>query len=139
MNALFFGLTLAGAATAQVVADGVSMVQFNPNTMAYGAASYPPPQAAYTPPPAATYSAPPSAYTPPPPDFYSTMPYSSFMSGGYKSLDCGYGYQKGEDGSCNPMSWVRVHSSVARLIPKLTRLASTRLRAAVTRRSSSSE
>ena len=142
MNALFFGLTLAGAATAQVVADGVSMVQFNPNTMVYGAASsqdYAPPQASYTPPPAATYSAPPSDYTPPPSDggFYNTMPYSSFTEGGYKSLECGYGYYKGSDGSCNPESWVcsfRFCASAARA----NALLSTRRRGA-TPRSSSSE
>ena len=33
------------------------------------------------------------------------MPYESFKSGGYKSLDCGYGYQKMGDGSCKPYSW----------------------------------
>ncbi|KAJ2980261.1 hypothetical protein NUW54_g11029 [Trametes sanguinea] len=33
------------------------------------------------------------------------MPYSSFMSGGYKSMNCGYGYSKQSDGSCKAMSW----------------------------------
>jgi hypothetical protein len=37
------------------------------------------------------------------------MPYESFKSGGYKSMDCGYGYYKGSDGSCNSKeSWVRI-------------------------------
>ena len=124
MNALFVGLSLAGAASAQMVANGVSMVNFNPNYMnpggavassaaGYAAASssggYAPPQASYTPPPSATYGAASSVVTPPPSssaDFYSQMPYSSFMAGGYQSLECGYGYQKGSDGSCQKMSWV---------------------------------
>jgi hypothetical protein len=51
-------------------------------------------------------SAPPAQYTPPP--MSEAMPYSSFMSGGYKSMDCGYGYTKGSDGSCmSTESWVR--------------------------------
>jgi hypothetical protein len=55
----------------------------------------------------------PSQYTPPPPASMSAMYsqqqqyYSSFMSGGYKSMDCGYGYSKDSDGGCSsPMSWV---------------------------------
>jgi hypothetical protein len=46
-------------------------------------------------------------YTPPPQS--EAMPYESFMSGGYKSMDCGYGYVKGSDGSCmSKESWVRI-------------------------------
>src|SRR6266404_253151 len=52
-----------------------------------------------------SYSPPPAQYTPPPQT--QDMSYSSFMVGGYKSMDCGYGYQKGNDGSCtNMQSWV---------------------------------
>ena len=54
-----------------------------------------------------SYSAPPAMYTAPPQTM--DMPYSSFMSGGYKSMGCGYGYQKGYDGSCTSTeSWVRI-------------------------------
>ena len=65
---------------------------------------------AYTDAPSASYAAPASVYTPPPAssssyDVYSAMPYSSFMAGGYKSMNCGYGYQKMDDGSCSAMSW----------------------------------
>lgn len=52
----------------------------------------------------------PTAYTPSAPspsNFYNVMPYSAYQSGGYKSLQCGYGYAKQSDGSCSPESWVR--------------------------------
>ena len=67
-------------------------------------------QAAYTQAPSYASTAAASAITPPPAssssyDIYSMMPYSSFMAGGYQSLDCGYGYQKMSDGSCQAMSW----------------------------------
>lgn len=55
------------------------------------------------------YGAPPSQYTPPPSqssDPYQQMPYSSFTGGGYSQMGCGYGYQKGPDGKCDPESWV---------------------------------
>jgi hypothetical protein len=42
--------------------------------------------------------------------FYDIMPYQSYQSGGYKSLECGYGYSKQNDGSCQPESWVRLPS-----------------------------
>lgn len=118
MNALLFGLSLASAAAAQV-ANGVSAIPYSavygsaaPTVSAAASSGY---QAAYQQ-PAATYApssavtAAPSAYTPPPAsssayDVYSAMPYSSFMSGGYKSMNCGYGYQKAADGSCQAMSW----------------------------------
>ncbi len=65
----------------------------------------------YPPPPPdnqyGSYSPPPAQYTPPPQTH--DMPYSSFMAGGYKSMDCGYGYQKGYDGSCtSTQNWVRI-------------------------------
>jgi hypothetical protein len=53
------------------------------------------------------YTSAPAQYTPPPQS--EAMPYESFMSGGYKSMDCGYGYTKGSDGSCmSTQSWVRI-------------------------------
>jgi hypothetical protein len=33
--------------------------------------------------------------------------YTSFMNGGYSSMDCGYGYQKDSKGACTQQSWVR--------------------------------
>ena len=45
--------------------------------------------------------------TPAPSNFYNVMPYAAYQSGGYKSLQCGYGYSKQSDGSCSPESWVR--------------------------------
>jgi hypothetical protein len=60
------------------------------------------------------YTSAPAQYTPPPQT--EAMPYSSFMSGGYKSMDCGYGYTKGSDGSCmSTESWVRTsHLEISR-------------------------
>lgn len=60
------------------------------------------------------YTSAPPQYTPPPQS--EAMPYSSFMSGGYKSMDCGYGYTKGSDGSCmSTESWVRTsHFEISR-------------------------
>jgi hypothetical protein len=40
-----------------------------------------------------------------PVDFYQEMPYDSFQHGGYQELDCGYGYEKHDDGSCQPIGW----------------------------------
>jgi len=82
MKSIIFGLSLAGAATAQFV-----------NGMSYVAAP-------------TNYAAPPSQVTQAPSDFYQQMPYDAFQSGGYKSLECGYGYYKGSDGSCMTESWV---------------------------------
>jgi len=60
-----------------------------------------------SPPPYNQYTAPPAQYTPPPQTV--AMPYESFMNGGYKSMDCGYGYKKGYDGNCmQKESWVRI-------------------------------
>jgi hypothetical protein len=33
------------------------------------------------------------------------MPYNSMTGGGYKNLDCGYGYVKGSDGRCTKETW----------------------------------
>jgi hypothetical protein len=38
-------------------------------------------------------------------DFYQEMPYSAYQNGGYKELDCGYGYEKHEDGQCVNVGW----------------------------------
>lgn len=54
-------------------------------------------------------AAPPAQYTAPPApgqDFYQYMPYDSWSGGGYKQLQCGYGYQKQADGLCVPYAWV---------------------------------
>jgi hypothetical protein len=62
------------------------------------------------------YTSAPAQYTPPPQS--EAMPYESFMSGGYKSMDCGYGYTKGSDGGCmSTESWVRIsHLEVSRAV-----------------------
>lgn len=122
MKFILFGLTLASVASAQIQVNGISMVPASmasamsaapmaseaamssaapsvmTSSMMAASSSAAPYQASSAPP--AMYTAPP-AYSPPPP-----MPYESFMGGGYKSMDCGYGYQKGSDGSCQQMSWV---------------------------------
>ena len=135
MNSVLIALSLAGAAAAQIVAGSVSMVPASQiTTMAtaannqgyYGSSSS-----------SATSSADSSVYTQPPATDggASMMPYSSFMSGGYKSMNCGYGYTKGSDGSCQQMSWVSSKFFDA-LFRALIILCSTKPRA-VTRRSSS--
>ncbi len=64
--------------------------------------------------PTAHYAAP----TPPPePHGYdSAMPYDDFLSGGYKSLDCGYGYNRDASSRCVEAVWVRtqLHSLLSR-------------------------
>ena len=127
MISLAFGLTLATYASAQVV----SMIP-NPNLAASGSASAASASSPMSSPPAATslsssdsssasaspnqynqygsqYTSAPPQYTPPPQS--EAMPYESFMNGGYKSMDCGYGYHKGSDAGCNSKeSWVRTTS-----------------------------
>lgn len=49
--------------------------------------------------------------SPTPSNFYQVMPYSAYQSGGYSSLQCGYGYAKQSDGSCSPESWVRFEAT----------------------------
>lgn len=114
MNAFLVGLSLVSAATAQV-ANGVSAIPYSAvygsSSQAYStaAASSSNGYAAYTQAASSSSAASSSMITQAPSsssyDIYSAMPYSSFMSGGYKSLDCGYGYQKMSDGSCQAMSW----------------------------------
>lgn len=87
MKSIFFGLSLAGAATAQIV-NGLKMITLTPSA---------------TQAPASTTEAPQATST----NFYERMPYSAYQSGGYKELPCGYGYVKQADGSCQPESWVR--------------------------------
>lgn len=120
MNA-FIALSLAGAASAQMVAYSSGSVAASdmpyivvPSASA-GSSSYGSGNAYATAAPSASYSAPPSQITTSASyDIYSIMPYSSFTAGGYSSLDCGYGYQKGSDGSCSKQSWVRGHFSLTR-------------------------
>jgi len=125
MKSIIFGLTFIGAAVAQSVngvssvpastqasgsASGSSSQATSSQASNSGSSSYGYSPAAYTGSPSS--SAAPSQYTPPPPASMSAMYsqqqqyYTSFMAGGYKSMDCGYGYQKGSDGGCSAMSWV---------------------------------
>lgn len=112
MKSLIFGLSLVGAAVGQSV-NGVSSVPMYaaPASSAtptadssYGQYGADP---AYQ---APAYQAPPSQYTSLPSSsakpYYEEMPYSSMVAGGYKSLNCGYGYKKDEDGHCKPEDWV---------------------------------
>ena len=112
MNSVVIALSLAGAAAAQIVAGPVSMV---PASEVYGTAA---PTAVDN---SNQYSAPASQYTQPPATDggYSDMPYSSFMSGGYKSMNCGYGYSKQSDGSCKAMSWVSFFDFFCRVASRL--------------------
>ena len=99
MKSIVFGLSLVGAVIAQVASDaGSSPVAPTPSPTAYDAAMY---AGVFVPPAAPTA-------TPAPSDFYQVMPYSAYQSGGYKSLECGYGYSKQYDGSCIRDSWVRL-------------------------------
>lgn len=100
MKSISLGLSLVGA----VVATQVGAV---PVTAPPGA----PTDAAL--PVSLTDSAHLGAPTPAPPhvpdapvaDFYQEMPYSAYQNGGYKSLECGYGYEKHGDGQCVPVGW----------------------------------
>jgi hypothetical protein len=55
-------------------------------------------------------------YTPPPSGgsayvYTQVMPYSSMINGGYKDLQCGYGYYKDSNGSCSKESWVSIFAA----------------------------
>lgn len=113
MKSIVFGLSLVGAAVAQYASDaGASDGGASAST--YSAASYSGSYPVASTPSPTTYDpvlypgsdAPWSAPTAAPTDFYQYMPYSAYQSGGYKSLDCGYGYSKQDDGSCTQDSWV---------------------------------
>ena len=100
MNSLIVGLALAGGAAAQLV-NGASMVP------AYQANYYSSSDASTT--TAAAYSTASS----------SSMGqdyYTSFMSGGYKSMDCGYGYAKGSNGACTAQSWYQTQGCYETII-----------------------
>ena len=111
MKSFVFGLSLVSAAVAQISVVGMSMVPVDnsaPSGSNPGSSMSMP-----TPTGDGGYggSAAPSQQTAPPSssvDFYSVMPYSSYQAGGYKSLDCGYGYKKQSDGSCGKESWVSI-------------------------------
>lgn len=123
MTSLLIGLSLAASAAAQVV-NGYSMVPVAADPVAATDSAYAAPTntdyygasapAQYTGAATPVYAAP-SQYTPAPsatPNIYDQLPYSSFLAGGYQSLDCGYGYTKAADGSCQALSWVRKISGV---------------------------
>lgn len=111
MKSIIFGLSLVGAVVAQYasdasVYDGGASASATDSATDSASGSYP---VAPTPAPTTLYIGsyvPPSAPTPTPTDFYQYMPYSAYQSGGYKSLECGYGYSKQDDGSCSQDSWV---------------------------------
>jgi len=114
MKSIIFGLSLVSAAVAQVSVLGMSMVPIDASGSPAASSS----GASVTPTPTPTDGgngggyggAAPSVPTTAPSvgeDFYSYMPYSSYQSGGYKTLNCGYGYSKQSDGSCHRESWVR--------------------------------
>jgi len=106
MRSIALGLSFVSAAAAQI-ADGVSMVMISamdsssnpPTTATSGGYGYAAPSIQ----PAAPSS---------PSNFYDYMPYSSYRSGGYKTLECGYGYSKQSDGSCRPESWVSLNQDI---------------------------
>lgn len=100
INVFFFGISLATAAAAQVV-NGPSMVPVD--NMAGMMAPQPTPADMGMPTSMTDMAMP----TPPPnpTDYLQYMPYPSFQGGGYKSMDCGYGWSKQGDGSCKQDSW----------------------------------
>ena len=111
MKSIVFGLALASVASAQSVL-GVSMVTLDSASTSsdassssayYGSAA----PAQYTGATSSSGYVPPSMYTEAPSTASATdMSYSSFTAGGYSSMNCGYGYAKGSDGSCQMQSWV---------------------------------
>lgn len=115
MKLTLFGLALVGAVVAQSVSDaglssggtssssdsGSSPIAPTPSPTIYDSSLY-----TGSVPPSASTAAPTAAPT----DFYQYMPYSAYQSGGYQSLECGYGYSKQGDGSCSQDSWVRFSS-----------------------------
>lgn len=121
MTSFLVGLSLAGAAAAQIAVNGYSMVAVDYQAEAsasasggyyassasggYYGSSAPAQATDYA---TSTSDASSAQYTTPPSssyDIYSMMPYSSMTAGGYSSLECGYGYSKAYDGSCQTQSW----------------------------------
>lgn len=93
MNSLIVGLTLVGGAAAQYV-NGASMVpayQANYYTSSADASS--------------TVTAAPQYTSAASSSSMGSADYSSFMSGGYSSMNCGYGYSKASNGACSQQSW----------------------------------
>jgi hypothetical protein len=82
---LFLALSLAGAASAQVALGSAPVTTPAPAVAA----------------PAANAPSSDSSND----SYLQSMPYDQFKNGGYKQLNCGYGYSKGSDGSCQPESW----------------------------------
>lgn len=107
MNSILVGLSAASFAAAQI-ANGYSMVSMPAGMDYYGSSAPPQVTDSATSTSGGSYSVatpPPSSTT----DFYSIMPYSSMTSGGYSSLECGYGYYKASNGYCQAESWVSFH------------------------------
>lgn len=125
MKSIVFGLALASVASAQSVL-GVSMVTLDTASTSsdassssayYGSAA----PAQYTGATSSSGYVPPSMYTQAPSTASATdMSYSSFTAGGYSSMNCGYGYAKAYDGSCQMQSWVCA-SALNRKCLKLTK------------------
>ena len=117
MSTILLGLAFAGAAAAQAVnVNGASMVTLSyasattsASDNSYYGSSAPPQVTDYA---SSTTDTSNAQYTPPPStyDIYSAMPYDSMTAGGYSSLNCGYGYTKAYDGSCQAESWVGSHA-----------------------------
>jgi len=93
MKSIILGLSLVGVAVAtQVPGVPLTAPPSLPTDTAHVVAPTP---------------APPPPHDPNAPvvDFYQEMPYSAYQNGGYKSLECGYGYEKHDDGQCAPVGW----------------------------------
>ncbi|KAF8323684.1 hypothetical protein DL93DRAFT_2092401 [Clavulina sp. PMI_390] len=111
---LVAGLAIASAAHAQLVL-GASSVPADSTTATPGSTvSSSSPAATSTSSPSTTDTSSPSSTPAPGPtsmpaypsyEYTSAMPYSVMTGGGYKSLDCGYGYVKDSSGNCKPESW----------------------------------
>ncbi len=98
MKSIIFGFSLASVAAAQLANGGVTMVPApTPAPQDNGSSGY----AA-----SASVSAAPASSSAP--SIYDSMPYDDYKNGGYKDLECGYGYKKSDDGSCQAESWVRI-------------------------------
>jgi hypothetical protein len=127
MKSIFFSLALVGVAIADSSSSAAASSAYSSSSAApsssYGASassyaassspSYGSSAPAYTG-SSSSYQAPPSQYTSPPAQsgdgYLNQMPYSTFLQGGYKSLNCGYGYKKDQGQACTPASWVAIYS-----------------------------
>ncbi|KAH8120027.1 hypothetical protein DFH11DRAFT_26747 [Phellopilus nigrolimitatus] len=132
MKSALVGLSFAGAAVAQMIVNGASMVTLSSSDSgaiatasssggsyygspapaqatnyassggSYYGSSAPAQATNYA---TSTYGASSSQITEAP---SSSMPYESMTAGGYSSMNCGYGYSKAYDGSCKAQSWVSI-------------------------------